>query len=432
MGLSEGRQISPNPFYKRVHGLQNLRRAWATVLENGRTSKCKKTRDEIDQFKQKAETNLGRINRHLREDKFSFPPSIGIPLSRPGKKFRPLVVSPIVSRIVQRAILNVLQAEPALEPYYKIPTSFGGIKGKGVPGAVKAAYSSIRTGVKYFIRSDIEGFFTKIPKNLVLEKIQAIISDQKFNNLFQKAVQTELENLDELGNKADEFPIYEIGVAQGCCLSPLLGNILLAEFDKTLNDRGIVCLRYIDDFIILGPDKKKVLAAFKSAKRLLAGFGLDAYDPFKDKGKAEHGNVNQGFEFLGCEIRPGEIRPNKKSKRRLLKSIADILTKSKQAMHQPKHLVNKKLTLVETLTSVNDVIKGWGNQYSFCNDPKGFQNLDRDLDGLLAGYWEVYSTNQSRWNNVNDRVNSRRLLGVHVLEKDSKHDPIIKNGNSNI
>ena len=408
-----------------------MRKAWATVLENGRTSKCKKTRDEIDHFKQKAETNLGRINRLLRGEKFSFPPSIGIPLSRPGKNPRPVVVSPIVSRIVQRAILNVLQAEPALEPFYKIPTSFGGIKGRGlgVPGAVKAAYNFIRNGAQYFIRSDIEGFFTKIPKNLVLEKIKAIISDQKFNDLLQKAVQTELENLAELGKQADEFPIYEIGVAQGCCLSPLLGNILLAEFDVTLNDRGIVCLRYIDDFIILGPNKKKVLAAFQSAKQLLAGFGLNSYDPFTDKDKAEQGDVKQGFEFLGCEIRHGEIKPNRKSKKRLLKSIGDILTKSMQAMHQPKHLVNKKLTLIDTLTVVNNIVKGWGNQYSFCNDPRGFQNLDRTLDDLLAQYWEVYSNNQRRWNKVKETVNSRRLLGVHVLEKDSKYDPIVKKGN---
>ena len=428
VGAQQRQKINPNPFYKNVYSPKNLRKAWATVLENGRTSKCKKTRDEIDLFKQTAESNLGRINRLLRQEKFFFPQSMGIPIKRQGKAPRPLVVSPIVSRIVQRAILDVLQAETALESYYKIPTSFGGIKGKGlgVPGAVKAAYSSIRNGVQYFIRSDIEGFFKNIPRDFVLEKIKNVINDQKFNALLQKAVQTELENLVELGKQADAFPIYEVGVAQGCCLSPLLGNILLEEFDRKLNDRGILCLRYIDDFIILGPDKKKVFATFESAKRILAGFNLTAYDPLKDNGKAEHGEVKRGIEFLGCEIRPGEIRPNRKSKKRLLKSIEDILTKSMKAMHQPKHLVNKKLTLIETLTAASNVIEGWGNQYSFCNDPVGFQNLDGNIDDLISGYWKVYSKNQTRWNMINDRVSSRRLLGVHVLEKDSKHDPIIK------
>ncbi|MDR4501175.1 MAG: reverse transcriptase domain-containing protein [Nitrospirales bacterium] len=330
--------------------------------------------------------------------------------------------------MVQRAILNVLQDEKALDPYYKIPTSFGGIKGKGlgVPGAVKAAYNSIRNGAKYFICSDIEGFFTKVPKNIVLEKIKSVITDQKFNDLIQEAVQTELENLDELGKQADAFPIYEVGVAQGCCLSPIMGNILLEEFDSKLNDRGVICLRYIDDFLILGPNKRKVVAAFESGKRILAEFGLSAYDPFKDKDKAEQGYIKSGFDFLGCEIRPGEIRPNPKSKERLLHSVSEILTKSKVAMDQPKHLLKKKLTLIETLSVANNVMKGWGNQYSFCNDPVGLQNLDRKIDELLLDYWKFYSENQRKWDRIDDAVNSRRLLGVHVLEKDSKHDPIIK------
>ena len=72
--------------------------------------------------------------------------------------------SPIQTRVVQRAILEVLQSAPALEPYYKNPTSFGGIKGKGlgVPGAVKTVNEAVEAGAKYYIRSDIDSFFTKI------------------------------------------------------------------------------------------------------------------------------------------------------------------------------------------------------------------------------------------------------------------------------
>ncbi len=184
-----------------------------------------------------------------------FLPAEGLLIPRKGKKPRPLVKSPIPNRIVQRAILEVLQSVLVLESYYKNSTSFGGIKGRklGVPGAVRAVYESIQSGVaKYYIRSDVDSFFTRIPRSVVLENIGLIIPDKKFKNILEKATHVELDNLAKLGLSASYFPSYEIGVAQGCCLSPLLGNILLEDFDRKLNGRDITCIRYIDDFLILG------------------------------------------------------------------------------------------------------------------------------------------------------------------------------------
>ena len=51
------------------------------------------------------------------------------------------------------------------------------------------------------------------------------------------------------------FPNETIGVAQGSALSALAGNIALREFDAEMNSRGLVCVRYIDDFMLLGGSK---------------------------------------------------------------------------------------------------------------------------------------------------------------------------------
>jgi hypothetical protein len=265
----------------------------------------------------------------------------------------------------------------------------------------------------FYIRSDIENFFTNIPTIKVLKKISNVMPDEEFNSLLKDAVKVELENLSELGEKKSLFPIYEIGVAQGCCLSPLIGNILLYEFDKKMNGVGITCLRYIDDFIVLGSTQSKVKAAFRSAQNFLKNLGLCAYDPFKNPKKAKFGNTRECFEFLGCEILPGFIRPTKKARKSLLKKIDEIIKESTKHMHIMKSHKYKNHSLIKTLTDISNLIMGWGNQYSFCNDMFVMKELDEAIDKRLKNYFQRF--NEVKGKIQHEPINFRRLLGVQLL-----------------
>jgi len=413
-----------NAYYKRVSKIPFLRNAWRAVQANGVISKSEETRAQVKEFASRAETALNRIYRKLLHERFSFPPSIGIATKRSGKAPRPIVISPIEGRIVQRSILDVLQLEPELDRYYKNPTSFGGIKGKGVPDAIKAVWAAYKGGASHYIRSDIEGFFTNIRRLSILRKISNVIKDEKFNRLLSHATHSELDNLIELGKHADLFPTYEIGVAQGCCLSPLFGNILLDDFDRQLNERGVVCIRYIDDFIILGSTQAKVRSAFQSGQRLLLELGLTAYDPALSPEKAEIGDIKHGLQFLGCELRPGLVRPTRKSRTRLSDSIRTMFARSSALMGEPVLLARARLSLTETLRNASNVIKGWGNQYSFCNDRELMEELDSKIDELINDYLDRYIKQRDRLEIEEYNQQRRRLMGIHLLI-DSKRDPII-------
>ena len=415
------------PYYKKIYSRKTLRTAWRVVYSNGISSEKEETRRLVKEFSLGIENHLERIYRQFHRDKFQFLPAEGLLIPRKGKKPRPLVKSPIPNRIVQRAILEVLQSVPALESYYKNSTSFGGIKGRklGVPGAVRAVYESIQSGVAtYYIRSDVDSFFTRIPRSVVLEKIGLIIPDKKFKNILEKATHVELDNLAKLGLSASYFPSYEIGVAQGCCLSPLLGNILLEDFDRKLNERGITCIRYIDDFLILGSDIRKVKAAFKSGLGILSRYGLTAYDPKLAKGKADEGEVRLGLEFLGCNIRPGMISPTRKSRERIIAAVKLVLDKSLVLLDLPEQLWKDGLTAVETLADVGNILKGWGNQYAFCNDREVLKSIDSQINREIENYWKAVTRRYGKFAANKDLSSSRRLLGVHLLT-DSKSDPII-------
>ena len=409
-------------YYAKVRSRKSLIHAWQKVYENGIKSNSPETRREIIAFNEKADNRIEQIYRQLQKKKYSFKASKGIPISRKNKKYRPIVKSQIQDRIVQRSILDVLQEHPKIQEYISVKTSFGGIEKRSVRDAIQMAYEAMQTGAKWYICSDIQDFFSNIPRGIVLDKISRYISDSDFNALMRAAMKVELENLAQLGGKKDLFPIYEIGVAQGCCLSPLMGNILLHDFDIASNGRGITCLRYIDDFIILGPTLRHVTAAFKSTRKKLENLGFSVYDPFEDEEKAHFGLIERGFEFLGCEILPGLIRPSKEARASILKRVEKILKESSSLMSDPAKIFAKRKSVIETLTDVSNVIMGWGSQYSFCNDFEVMKGLDREINTLLANYLQKYKKVRDVCRE--DLLTVRRLLGVRLLV-DCKSNPII-------
>ena len=255
MGPATAKKTVEFPYYDAVKRTKTLHSAWRKVYSNGIRSKSLETRNLVKEFNNNSYSNIERIYRQLLRDKFRFAPAKGVPIPRPNKAPRPIVIAPIANRIVQRSILDVLQCQDSIYRYINTPFSFGGIKDynepKGVQTAVAAAQTAIAQGAKWYIKSDINNFFTNIPKRMVINIVSSFIRDNKFSQLFEAAIDVELQNMAELGTKAELFPIFEIGVAQGCCLSPLIGNILLHDFDAAMNGRGVTCLRYIDDFIIV-------------------------------------------------------------------------------------------------------------------------------------------------------------------------------------
>lgn len=411
-------------YYKKVYQRKNLYKAWRKVYENGIKSASSETNKEVIEYNKNADTTIKHISSQLKDKKFKFLPSKGIPVKRAGKKPRPIVSAPVSNKIVQRSILNVLQSHSKIQKYISVPTSFGGLKDTGVKNAIEIAYKSILCGSKWYLRTDIETFFAAIPRKKVLSRISSFISDSDFNDLLSHAVETELSNLEILGEHKDLFPTEEIGVAQGCCLSPLIGNILLHDFDKQINGRGIVCLRYIDDILILGRKPVNVKAAFDNAKNILNDLGLLVYDPFKDTDKAKLGKVDDGIEFLGCEILPDVIRPSKKSQKKLLKKIELVFKDSSNLMSSPEKLSRSEKSIIDTLKYVSNIVKGWGSQYSFCNDKNVIGYLDKEICSMIKDYITRFAQAKRKLNHGSQK-DIRRLIGVHLLS-DSNHVPIIE------
>jgi hypothetical protein len=158
----------------------------------------------------------------------------------------------------------------------------------------------------------------------------------------------------------------------------LLGNVLLFEFDRLLNGRGITCLRYIDDFILFGPDARSVRKAFQNGVSMLRGLGLTAYDPEDASGKAREGWVRDGFELLGCRIIPGLITPTRKAQERIKEGVEDVFREGERHLREASgaSFDAKRHSVATIIYKARNLVRGWVDQYKFCNDENFRRNLD--------------------------------------------------------
>lgn len=388
-----------------------LKAAWRKVYANGIVSRAIETQEEVKAFAPDADTNIRRIQKGLRSDRFIFQPAKGkrIPKKKKGD-FRPIVVAPIETRIVQRAVLDRLLALKKLRPFIDTPHSFGGIRKRddeahaAVPAAIKAVLDSKASGLNYVRCADISAFFTRIKKSAVRKIIENAAPDDDFLELFDRCIQVELSNLISLREDAQRFPTGDLGVAQGSALSPLLGNILLHEFDSAMNEGDCRCIRYIDDIIILSSSEKAVNARFRKAAKLLDHHGM-AFSPGKSSSRAS--TFEAGFNFLGIELVNGLIRPDGEAIGSLKEKVHNILNLSQRAMIKSDADIPIHHALVPTLIKLSGTILGWAKHYRFCNDMKTFHALDQYVDEALREYLGAYASARR------DRpTESRNLLGV--------------------
>jgi hypothetical protein len=379
--------------YNKVKSLGILERSFKKVREHAAKSPSRETRQALAEFEKDQIDSLRKLQKRLAQPDFAFYKQRGI--AKPKKNssdYRPLVVAPFEDRIIQRAILEVLTTYvSAVKKVMSTETSLGGIPGCGVESAIKLVVNAIEQGAKYYVRSDIQSFFTRIPKSRVKDFIANHVKDLEFVSLFDRALDTELENLDDLAEYKNLFPTGDGGVAQGSALSTLAGNIVLNDFDKMLNGRNIWCLRYVDDYLILGPDESRVKKAFESSQRLLNGLGMRAYSPWQERQKAAHGQTADGFTFLGCDIKSNGqlIQPSRKNRIKLLSDIETVFT---DALHGIRSSVtlgrpnDMKWCYAPVLVKVNSIISGWLHAFPFRNCADTFESLNHEIDKLIRQF----------------------------------------------
>ena len=160
-----------------------------------------------------------------------------VEIPKPGGGVRKLGIPTVLDRLIQQAVLQVLQKrwDPTFSQH-----SFGFRPGRSAHQAVAQAQAYIAEGDQWVVDIDLEKFFDRVNHDLLMARVAKRVTDKRLLKLI-RAFLTAGVMEDGLVCPAGE------GTPQGGPLSPLLSNLVLDDLDRELERRGHRFCRYADD-----------------------------------------------------------------------------------------------------------------------------------------------------------------------------------------
>lgn len=315
----------------------------------------------VEQFTLHAGENLRNLEEQLRQGTF-LPQAIRrVYIPKPGStEERPLGIPTVRDRVVQRAIVHVL--EPIFERDFA-PTSYGFRPGRGAQQALGRVEELLAGGYRHVVDVDLKSYFDTIPHDRLLQRIQAKVADGRLLTLIESFLKAGiLEGLEEWTPVA--------GAPQGAVLSPLLSNVYLDPLDHQMAASGWELVRYADDMVILCRSKAEAERALEEVRAWVAENGLTLHPTKTRIVDAD----TEGFDFLGYRYERGLRLVRAKSMAKLKTTVRG---KTKRTDGR---------SLAQIIKDLNPTLKGWLGYFKRCH-PNIFGTLDgwirRRLRSLL-------------------------------------------------
>jgi len=389
---------------------QNLRLAWRRVASNRGARSSGVDRVTVHRIETRigVEHFLTETRVMLRDGSYRPSPVRRVMIPKRGKpgQFRPLGVPTVRDRVVQAAILHLL--EPIFEAEF-LPVSYGFRPGRACRDALEHIRNAIRpTGrrskadrprppYQWVIEGDIKGCFDNIDHHHVMTRLRRRVADMRVTRLVLAFLKAGV-----LSEGA--FLRTEAGTPQGGILSPLLANITLAgieeryaryvsprltragkpyarpgdairkfrHYERKAGRAVFLPIRYADDFVVLvnGTEEqaraeKESLAAFLGAEMKL----------MLSPEKTHVTPLTEGFQFLGHRVR---LRWDERWGH--WPRIEVPQAKIKDFQHRIKQHTTRgraRTSFQEVIDGLNPVLLGWGRFYQHSYGAKAvFSRID--------------------------------------------------------
>ena len=214
---------------------QNLQAAWKRVKANKGAAGVDGL--DIEQTAELLRTNWTEIRHELLQGRYRPSPVRKVMIPKPNGSQRELGIPTVLDRLIQQALLQVLQ--PLIDPTFS-EHSHGFRPGRRAHDAVKAARAYVQSGKRVVVDVDLEKFFDRVNHDILVDRLKRRIDDAGVIRLIRAYLNAGIMD----GGVVVE---RQLGTPQGGPLSPLLANVLLDEVDKALEARGYSFARYADD-----------------------------------------------------------------------------------------------------------------------------------------------------------------------------------------
>lgn len=174
---------------------------------------------------------------------------------------RKLGIPTVIDRIIQQAIAQ--QLRPIYEPLFS-DGSYGYRPGRSAKDAIQKIKEYAEKGYTRAVVLDLSKYFDTIDHVKLLNLLRQNIKDERVIQMIKRYLKS--------GVMEDGVVVRTTeGSPQGRNLSPLLANIYLNEFDQEFKRRGVPCIRYADDIVLLAKSERASQRLLESGVKYLEG-----------------------------------------------------------------------------------------------------------------------------------------------------------------
>jgi RNA-directed DNA polymerase len=301
-------------------------------------------------YEQDLEANLVALHERLHRGAYRALPSRRQYIAKPDGRQRPLGIAALEDKIVQRAVVEVLNA--IYEADF-LGFSYGFRPQRSPHDALDAlAVAIARSKVNWILDADIQSFFDSVSHEWLLRFVEHRIGDRRVLRLIRKWLKA--------GVMEDGVvTATESGTPQGAVASPLLANIYLHHvFDLWANrwrqhhaHGSVVLVRFADDIVVgfeheadarlfltaLRERMEKFALALHPAKTRLIEFGRYAAGNRSRRGLGKPETFNfLGFTHICARTRRGAFQLKRKSRSdRMRAKLREIKEELRRRWHEP-------------------------------------------------------------------------------------------------